>query len=282
MNRTVSWYHPDDLPAIEALHQRSRLLLPPPPSWRQNLAARDLCVITRHGDAIVGALCVQLEDSPVSWARWAIVGDRLDLGEWLELSLSPIFVALHSQGVKEVAWLDHTGGAGPSLRQIGFKLLTRIITLTKADRSLPCVGAANTHIRRAVPSDAAALLTIDRAAFVPYWWTGDATLRDWAATSHHFSVAQHGDELVGYAAGESSGLAAHFNRIAVHPRHQHRGVGSLLLRGGLRSFWQHGARRITLNTQIDNIRALRLYRHFRFEREGDDVASFHLQLQAGE
>ena len=282
MNTTVSWYQPDDLPAIEDLHRKSQRTLPRPHSWRENLASEDLCVVARQRDAVVGALCVPLGKSPVSWIRWAALGNKLDLIEWLELSLSPILKALRSQEVQEVAWLDHKGWAGHSLTRVGFRLLERIVTLTKLDRSVPWMGTVDAHIRRAVPSDLAALLAIDQKAFTPHWWTSEANLRHWIATAPHFSVAQHGDELVGYATGETANLGAHLNRITVHPHHQHRGVGGLLLRDGLLAFWRLGARHITLNTQLANRQALRLYRHFRFELEDDVISSFHFRIHAGE
>ena len=279
MGTTVSWYAPDDLPAIEALHRRSQRTLPLPYSWKENLASRDLCVVARDRERVVGAICVPPGESPVTWVSWAALSNWVDLVEWLELSLDPIFETLRSRGVRELVWLDHTGWAARSLGRIGFELLDEIITLTKSDRSVPCMGAADAHIRPARPSDLAALLAIDRTAFSPHWWVSEANLRHWTSSSAYFSVAQQGNELLGYATGETANLTSHLNRIAVHPDHQHRGVGRLLLRDGLLAFWREGARQITLNTQADNRQALRLYRHFQFEPEDGIVSSFHFRLQ---
>jgi ribosomal-protein-alanine N-acetyltransferase len=71
---------------------------------------------------------------------------------------------------------------------------------------------------------------------------------------------------------------AHLNRIAVHPAHQGRGVGALLLHDALRALWKLGAERVSLNTQTDNYYSQRLYRRFGFEPIGDSVTVWEREL----
>ena len=135
------------------------------------------------------------------------------------------------------------------------------------------------RLRPASERDLATAAAIEQAAFTPHWWQSTATLRRRAASSSHFTVAELAGAVAGYAQGEVHPPAAHLNRIAVHPAHQGRGLGTLLLCDALRAFWRQGARHVTLNTQADNARSHQLYRRFGFEPTGDSVAAWQLEVQ---
>ena len=100
-----------------------------------------------------------------------------------------------------------------------------------------------------------------------------------SAASAYFSVVEVGGAVMAYAEGELRPPVAHLNRIAVHPTHQGRGIGAFLLRDVLRAFWRRGARQVTLNTQADNRRSLRLYRRFGFQPTGDAVTVWEVQIE---
>jgi ribosomal-protein-alanine N-acetyltransferase len=54
-------------------------------------------------------------------------------------------------------------------------------------------------------------------------------------------------------------------RIAVHPNWQGYGVGRELLAAAIGKAASHGARSLTLNTQVSNQRSQQLYRSFGFQ-----------------
>jgi GNAT superfamily N-acetyltransferase len=277
MEITARGSRPGDWLAIEELHHRARRKIPPSWWWEEHLVDDAFVVIERNG-GIVGVLFAWPDQSPVAWVRLAAVDDGLDADEWLDLALPPILDSLRRRGAQRLAWMDHRGWAGPHLRAQGFGRLTEVITLAKLDRTLPQADARGIYLRPAADADVPAVVAIDRAAFTPHWWHSEETVYRRAATSLQLTVAEIEREVIGYAEGETRPPIAHLNRIAVHPAHQGRGVGTTLLSSTLRTFWRIGAERVTLNTQIDNSYSQRLYRRFGFEPTGDTVTAWELHL----
>lgn len=271
----------DDWLPIERLNQRARRTLPRLWWWEEHLAD-DLFVVVEREGIVAGALFAWPDESPVAWVRLATLDNGLDADEWLNLALPLILGGLRRRGTQALAWMGYGGWAGPYLKARGFEPLTEVITLAKFDRALPDTSGTNARLRPVSDADIPAVVAVDRAAFTPHWWHSEATMRRRVAASSHLAVAQVAGKVVGYVEGElrqEPGLtAAHLNRIAVHPDHQHHGVGALLLRGALHAFWKRGTERVTLNTQTDNHFSLRLYRRFGFEPAGDSMTVWELEL----
>jgi len=234
--------------------------------------------VAEHEGDVVGALFACPDESPVAWVRLAALEDGWDSDAWLNVTLPPILDRLRSRGARTLAWMDCEGWAGSHLGARGFRPLAEVITLTKSDRALPDAGKVGVSLRSASDVDAPAVVAVDRAAFTPHWWRGEATVCRRIVVSSRFTVSEAADAVVGYADGELCLPAAHLNRIAVHPDHQGHGVGTLLLRDALCAFWEQGAERVALNTQAGNRRSRRLYRRFGFEPTGDVMTAWELQL----
>ena len=270
---------PGDLPALEALNQRAYRRLPRLWWWGEYLTD-DLFMVVERGRTLVGALFAYPDESPVAWVRLAVLDDHCDVEEWLDLALPPILDGLRRRGTQALAWMDHGEWAGPYLKGRGYRRLAEVVTLVKFDHAVPEPGAggADVRLRPASERDVAAVVAIDRAAFTPHWWHSAATLGRRAAASSHFAVAELAGAVAGYAEGEAHPPAAHLNRVAVHPAHQGRGLGTLLLCDALRAFWRQGAHQVTLNTQTDNHKSRQLYRRCGFEPTGDTVTAWELRF----
>ena len=270
---------PGDLPALEALNQRAYRRLPRLWWWDEYLTD-DLFMVVERGGTLVGALFAYPDESPVAWVRLAVLDDHCDVEEWLDLALPPILDGLRCRGTQALAWMDHGQWAGPYLKGRGYRRLAEVVTLIKFDHAVPepGTGGADVRLRPASERDVAAVAAIDRAAFTPHWWHSAATLCRRAAASSHFAVAELAGAVAGYAEGEAHPPAAHLNRVAVHPAHQGRGLGTLLLCDALRAFWRQGAQQVTLNTQTDNHKSRQLYRRCGFEPTGDTVTAWELRF----
>jgi ribosomal-protein-alanine N-acetyltransferase len=268
---------PKDWPDIQALSQEARRVLPQLWPWEEYLTD-DLFVVIEHEKTVVGALFAWPDESPVAWVRLAALDNDLDVNEWLDLVLPPVLNGLRCRRARTLAWMDDGGWAGSPLRARGFKRLTEVITLVKHGRGLSDTSAVDTCLRPASDVDIPAVVAVDRAAFTPHWWNSETTLRRRAAASSHFTVAEVAGKVMGYIEGTLRLPGAHLNRIAVHPTHQGQGIGALLLSNALRTFWRHGAERVTLNTQANNHHSQRLYRRFGFEPAGDFVTVWELTL----
>ena len=267
----------DDWLAIETLSRGARRALPKLWWWEEYLA-EDLFVVVEQIGVVVGALFAWADDSPVAWVRLAVLSDALTVAEWLDLVLLPVLDRLRRRGMRKLAWMDCQSWAGPQLKRRGFKPLTEVVTLIKSDRDLPGGRITEAYVRSVSDVDIPAVVAVDRAAFSPHWWYSEATVRRKMGVSAHFVVAELAREVVGYAEGELRSQVAHLNRIAVHPVHQGRGIGELLLRDALLAFWRDGAKQVSLNTQIDNQHSQRLYHHLGFEPTGEHTTVWELHL----
>jgi len=268
---------PSDWPAIETLNQKARRTVSWLWCWGKHLTD-DLFVVIEHEGTVMGSLFAWYDESPIAWVQQAALDDTLDADTWFNLALPPVLDRLRRREIRGLAWMDSESWAGPHRAVHGFRRLTDVITLAKLDRALPDVEDVEVHLRQASDTDIPAVVAVDRTALSPHWWYSESTMRQRAAVSFHFSVAEVAGAVVGYAEGELHPPVAHLNRIAVHPDHQGRGIGASLLRDALRTFWRRGAERVTLNTQNDNRRSQRLYRRFGFESTGDSTTAWEMKL----
>ncbi|MBO0893164.1 MAG: GNAT family N-acetyltransferase [Acidimicrobiales bacterium] len=133
-------------------------------------------------------------------------------------------------------------------------------------------GARRRHggwaLRRARGTDRSQVLSVDHAAFDPFWRLDSTSLDEALAATpgRRYRVAvwprsplRHGRVVAGYAV---TGLAldqGYIQRLAVHPDVQSKGAGRALLADGLRWLERRDATRVLVNTQETNERALGLY-----------------------
>jgi ribosomal-protein-alanine N-acetyltransferase len=129
-------------------------------------------------------------------------------------------------------------------------------------------------LRRARGTDRPQVLSVDHAAFDPFWRLDDASLDDALAATpgRRFRVAvwpksrlRHGRAIAGYAVTGVALNQGYIQRLAVHPDVQRKGAGRALLADGLAWLERRDATRVLVNTQETNERALRLYASFGFQ-----------------
>ncbi len=144
--------------------------------------------------------------------------------------------------------------------------------LTGLDRFADA-GPDGLRLRRARRGDRRRALEIDARAFPPFWRL-DATGLDeaeHATPRRRFRVAAVGGEPVGYAVTGRAGSQGFLQRLATDPGHSGQGIGSRLVLDALQWAAQRGVRRVLVNTQWSNDRALALYRHLGFESTATDL-----------
>lgn len=91
-----------------------------------------------------------------------------------------------------------------------------------------------------------------------------------ATPARRFRVAVDGD-VVGYAITGRSGSQAFLQRLATDPAHTGRGIAAALIGDALRWATRHRCRRLLVNTQQDNRRALALYERLGFQLTPSDL-----------
>ena len=115
-------------------------------------------------------------------------------------------------------------------------------------------------------SDHEAVLRIDREAFGVTGELDELGLQGALAATP--SVRWRGvvidGEMAAFAITGRAGRRGYLQRLAVEPAHQGEGLGAALVIDALRWCGRWGARRVVVNTQDDNARALALYRRLGF------------------
>lgn len=219
-----------------------------------------------RNDELKGYVAATLDPPPVAWVR-ALGVAMHNPQRALDELFSSLLVPLREQGADRLAcmavqpWVDH------ELVSQGFEHRYSLSTMVKADMTIPDLPHVPVSIRPVDSAEFHAVAAIDQAAFAdPLWWHSALQLERGAQNALQFDVAFAGQYPVGFAYGlRASRQEAHLVRIAVAPTHHGQGIGAALLAHAIGQYRLHGMERVTLNTQLLNDAALRLYRRFGFE-----------------
>ena len=111
---------------------------------------------------------------------------------------------------------------------------------------------------------------LDSLAFGPIWQQSFEMLEAAFKQSAHATVAESSKGIIGYQVSTAGSGGCHLARLAVHPKHQGKGIGYALTTDMLAYFYHRGSMRVTVNTQTDNYASLALYKKVGF-RSTDEV-----------
>ena len=163
-----------------------------------------------------------------------------------------------------------------SFLQTGFEEYDRLRVLSHGladlDPPRPALSVP-ARLRRARRRDRDLALVVDARAF-PTFWRLDRTALDEAEQAtpvSRFRVAHLDDRVVGYAITGRGAGQGFLQRLATDPDVAGHGVGSALVIDALRWSARRRARRVLVNTQRENTRALDLYRRLGFEPTPTDL-----------
>ena len=147
----------------------------------------------------------------------------------------------------------------------GFSVCERLHLLVLDLDSLPEPPAL--HLDKAARRDRPGVLELDDLSFDEFWRLGSVGLKDAidATPTSRFRVGRDEDRVVAYAITGVAGRYGYLQRIAVHPDMRSRGWGRALVADALLWVWKHGGDRVYVNTQLENERALALYKSFGFD-----------------
>ncbi len=118
------------------------------------------------------------------------------------------------------------------------------------------------------------IVHLDQSAFPPFWALDETGLAEAVEATHRADVLviNSGDGgIAGFAILGYGTALAYLQRVAVAPCWQGHGMGRSLIRAAARKARAAGARRLLLNTQRDNERALALYESEGYERSPEPL-----------
>ena len=127
------------------------------------------------------------------------------------------------------------------------------------------------------------VLAVDNAAFSPFWRFDDRGLADALAATprtRYRAALDESGSVAGYAICGRAGRRGFVQRLAVDPARQGAGTGRRLLLDGLWWLRRRGAERAVVNTQLENVAALGLYRAVGFVDEPAGLSVLSTDLPA--
>ncbi len=127
-------------------------------------------------------------------------------------------------------------------------------------------------------SDIDQVAFLDQTAFEPIWVNPPDKIALAYEQAEHSSVAEINGKIIGYEMTTANHFSAHLARIAVHPDHQHKHIGSNLIVEMFNYFRRKGIEQISVNTQSDNDSSLALYQSLGFELSGESFPVFRYSI----
>ncbi|GAB4213206.1 MAG: GNAT family N-acetyltransferase [Roseiflexaceae bacterium] len=227
------------------------------------------------GSTVLAAAVAGWPAGGITWLRALVIADEAPLGPAMDALLPPFHGQMRDQGLAGVFYagdLSADSWALPTLQAHGYSRATEVIVYEKRRLDVPSAGNGQARVRRAQTVDLPDVLAIDEACFEPQWYKDEGILGP-AITGEapFFVVAELDGRTAGFAFATShfSGRLVHLVRIAVHPDWQGKALGVRLLAEVTDYARSLGADSLTLNTQLENHTAQRLYEWFGFRRTGE-------------
>jgi ribosomal protein S18 acetylase RimI-like enzyme len=156
----------------------------------------------------------------------------------------------------------------PLLKASGFEHTNDVIFLEWEEISPPPIPPHTGILRNMKPEDIPVLAYVDHRAFDPVWAYSAHLIRIAFDQAAHATVIDCQGVPVAYQITTVSWHGAHIARLAVDPDWQGQGMGKALVADALQHFNQHRSMRVTVNTQVDNVKSQRLYRSLGFVPDG--------------
>jgi ribosomal-protein-alanine N-acetyltransferase len=187
-------------------------------------------------------------------------------------------VVAAQSGIEDLAALDIGGWLHSLLDRSGFLQTTEVMFMEWNGARPPDPPHPIDGLRTLEGRDLHELAGLDRRAFGPIWQHSEKVLALALQQASLASVVERDGRLVAYQISTASAYGAHLARLAVDPLWQNHGIGSDLGIEVLRHFALQGFTRVTLNTQADNERSLRLYRRLGFSETAQRFPVYQIRL----
>jgi ribosomal-protein-alanine N-acetyltransferase len=230
------------------------------------------------GSRLIGAMGFPPDPPGVAWLRlFAVAQGHSPKTVWDGMWTRAAVVAAQV-GIEDLAALDIGGWLHALLEHSGFRHTTEVMFMEWNGSRPPDSTRPIEGLRRLEDRDLHDLAEIDRRAFGPIWQHSQKVLALALQQASLASVVERDGNLVAYQISTASVYGAHLARLAVDPHWQNRGIGSDLVIEVLRHFALQGFMRVTLNTQADNVRSLRLYRRLGFTETGQRFPVYQISL----
>lgn len=244
--------------------------------WRTPLdwlGAPEYWVLEDYGH-LSAALACPPDPKPAAWLRLFAVSASVSLPQAWRALWETAQDALRGRGLTVAAivmhnWLEEL------LRASGFSEYQKVVLLSQ--EGAPFAWQPNPHqlhIRPMTREDLPDVAALDAAAFAPLWQNSLSSLQFALSLAEISTVGILDGQIVAYQMSTRNPFGAHLARLAVHPQHQGKHFGYLMVQDLLQKIQAQGLSRVTVNTQSDNAASLALYQKIGFKRTGEQYCVF--------
>lgn len=264
---------PSDRAAIRYLLNHSwRVYLPAGFLWlEQRLAAGECWVMVEGKRDVAGLVAVLRRHPEVVSIVGAAVRNGLPAALYGDKALPLLEAYGRRQHACGLACLGSAPWLGETLTTYGFHACEHIITYGWHARPVSVTGNTAVAVTPVRYHELEAVAAIDRRIFAPVWHKPQDELEFALSRADYFVVAKYAGHIVGYCWSEWDGTHGHLTRLGVAEEWQGKGVGTRLLTEALNAMVRAGVTWVTLNTQVRNEPARRLYERHGFHNLGQAV-----------
>jgi ribosomal protein S18 acetylase RimI-like enzyme len=256
---------PSDAPALMELEAAARWAYATDDAEkRAELLAGGLSRVWPREGRLHAAVLAGAEWAPVALLRAVMARSREALAPFLAGTLPALERDLAEAGAQWSAIISPPDWLARALGRHGYAAFCDVVVYRLESLTPGVLGNPDILIREATTADWAAILTVDEAAFEPFWRYPPALVGASLIECPQRLVAIEGGTVVGYLFASRHAGRMHIDRLGVHPRWQGHGVGLRLMTTALDSAYRDGATTATLNTQADNYTSRRLYERLGF------------------
>jgi ribosomal-protein-alanine N-acetyltransferase len=231
-----------------------------------------------EGSHLIGIIAFPPDPPGAAWLRlFAVAQGYSPRAVWQNM-WRQAYPAASVAGIEDLAVLDVGGWLRPILERSGFEHTNEVIFMEWDESHPPEPRHILEGLRKLEERDLPELALLDRRAFGRIWQHSEKVLSLAMQQASSASVVERGGHPIAYQISTASAYGAHLARLAVDPLWQSQGIGTDIVIDVLRQFARQGFTRVTLNTQGDNERSLRLYRRLGFSETGQRFPVYQTRL----
>lgn len=212
---------------------------------------------------IIGLLLFTPPHQDMTWLRMAALQNDAGAMDFAALMQTATAHAA-SLGIQDIIALESDAWLGSLLLANRFRLIDKIIHMKRPSKLPPLNIRVDPVIllRPAAMHELDTILTVDHAAFAPFWQMQASDLQRMANAADIFSCAIIDGQLAGYLLATAYQDTVHLTRLATSPAFQRRGLATALIQHMLQ---QQPQKAVTVNTQYTNTGSQQLYKKLGFQ-----------------
>lgn len=237
-----------------------------------------------NNNEIIAMLSCSPETTKATWIRYFVCERNAHYPSCFTDLLNIALRDLKQAGILNLFALGMPEWFSRLLANNGFRVHSQIITLkllaTKHKAlPVPLTQADSPYtFRRMTEKDLTAAYNTDTRAFSPEWQLGALNLKSCFMGSEDSYVAEYNQEVIAYLISERFFTNQHISRLAVHPEHQGKHIGTSLINATIEEALLMGVEQFSVNTNSQNQQGIRTYQKLGFAISDNSIPVYTVSL----